>query len=291
MKSTGPRTPEGKRAVRWNALKHGLLAQEVVIRVGPGKECLADFQRLLAALRDDLQPSGALEEILVETVAVCYWRLRRVLQAENGEIRNDLEDVAQSVYLPLAMDAAMSRQKGLEQPSRLQSSSFGLEFLLELLQELATEVRAKKILSKPSLKKVAVYFGGQPDGLAARCASLLAPARQSDSSAEPVAQATCAESTDKIVQLLEAEMAKLNDSLDSVRQKELLRMKSTHDSRCLPDSADRILRYETAIERQLYRALRQLERLQRRRKWPSFPLPPASPGLPVKNDFCETNPT
>ena len=31
LQSTGPTTREGKRAVRHNALKHGLLAQEVVI--------------------------------------------------------------------------------------------------------------------------------------------------------------------------------------------------------------------------------------------------------------------
>jgi len=32
LKSTGPKTPEGKDAVRLNALKHGLLSQEVLSR-------------------------------------------------------------------------------------------------------------------------------------------------------------------------------------------------------------------------------------------------------------------
>ena len=31
LKSTGPKTPEGKANVRQNALKHGLLAQEVLL--------------------------------------------------------------------------------------------------------------------------------------------------------------------------------------------------------------------------------------------------------------------
>jgi hypothetical protein len=31
QKSTGPKTPEGKAAVRHNALKHGLLAERVLV--------------------------------------------------------------------------------------------------------------------------------------------------------------------------------------------------------------------------------------------------------------------
>ena len=34
-KSTGPKTPEGKAAVRLNALKHGLLANDVLL---PGED-------------------------------------------------------------------------------------------------------------------------------------------------------------------------------------------------------------------------------------------------------------
>jgi len=34
-KSTGPKTPEGKAAVRLNALKHGLLSREVLL---PGED-------------------------------------------------------------------------------------------------------------------------------------------------------------------------------------------------------------------------------------------------------------
>jgi hypothetical protein len=31
LKSTGPKTPEGKAAVSLNALKHGLLSQEILL--------------------------------------------------------------------------------------------------------------------------------------------------------------------------------------------------------------------------------------------------------------------
>ena len=35
LKSTGPKTPEGKTAVRLNALKHGLLSRETLL---PGED-------------------------------------------------------------------------------------------------------------------------------------------------------------------------------------------------------------------------------------------------------------
>ena len=46
-------------------------------------------------------------------------------------------------------------------------------------------------------------------------------------------------------------------------------------SLALPDEAatDKVLRYETHLDRQLYRAMDQLERLQRRRKGENVPPP------------------
>ncbi len=48
-----------------NAMKHGLLAEEIVVR----DEDPADFSRVLECLVDELQPQGSLEEQLVERVA------------------------------------------------------------------------------------------------------------------------------------------------------------------------------------------------------------------------------
>lgn len=90
LRSTGPRTEEGKNVVRWNALKHGLLAREIVLPTGSGHEDAGEFRFLLEQLRHDLRPAGALEEILVEKIAVCYWRLRRLLHSETGELRKGL---------------------------------------------------------------------------------------------------------------------------------------------------------------------------------------------------------
>jgi hypothetical protein len=62
QKSTGPITSEGKATVRHNALKHGLLAEDVFLRGEDKDELRALGERLIA----ELQPEGELEEMMVE---------------------------------------------------------------------------------------------------------------------------------------------------------------------------------------------------------------------------------
>ena len=86
LKSTGPKTPKGKRSSSRNALKHGILSRELVVADGEGKENPLEYEQLFAELTEDLQPQGRIELSLVETVAVCDWRFRRTLRAEAAEI-------------------------------------------------------------------------------------------------------------------------------------------------------------------------------------------------------------
>ena len=80
LKSTGPRTSEGKAAVRLNAMRHGLLSKEVLL---PGEDADA-LRELDERLRAELQPSGELENLLVDRVVAAYWRLRRLGRVEAG---------------------------------------------------------------------------------------------------------------------------------------------------------------------------------------------------------------
>ena len=91
-RSTGPRTPKGKARVKWNALKHGLLARSVVVPLKGGPENRGQFKALLERLHEELQPVGMLEEMLVEQIAVDYWRRRRALRAEASEITENVRD-------------------------------------------------------------------------------------------------------------------------------------------------------------------------------------------------------
>ena len=92
-KSTGPQSLRGKAVARTNALKHGVLAEQVVI---PGEDENAFFD-LRQRFRDDLQPSGILECELVDQVVATLWRLRRVRRVESEIFTRHLERPNQEV--------------------------------------------------------------------------------------------------------------------------------------------------------------------------------------------------
>ena len=80
LKSTGPKTPEGKDAVRLNANKHGLRSQEVLLP-GEDEEALKELDE---NLRAELQPVGEMENLLVDGIVAAHWRLRRLRRVEAG---------------------------------------------------------------------------------------------------------------------------------------------------------------------------------------------------------------
>ena len=72
----GPKTDEGKQVSRMNARRHGILSA-----------CLTDADRrhargLLAEFRDDLRPTGPVEDALVEKLVLTHLRLQRCARAE-----------------------------------------------------------------------------------------------------------------------------------------------------------------------------------------------------------------
>src|ERR1700724_365319 len=80
-KSHGPKTPEGRAAVRHNALKHGFTAAEIVL---PTVEEQLDFEQFRAAFEAEHQPVGPTEEVLVEDIVIARWRLNRIRKMEPG---------------------------------------------------------------------------------------------------------------------------------------------------------------------------------------------------------------
>src|SRR5689334_20140282 len=81
-KSRGPVTAEGKLRSSQNALKHGLLSNDVVLAT----ESRETFDRLLEALIARFQPADQAEMICVEHMAAAEWRIRRIWAAETADL-------------------------------------------------------------------------------------------------------------------------------------------------------------------------------------------------------------
>lgn len=90
LKSTGPKTARGKGIVRLNAMKHGFFAEEVDYLIAYLRDRPSEFKSLHNQLRETLQPLGKLEELLVEKIALCFWRSRRARRGEDVPPTPDL---------------------------------------------------------------------------------------------------------------------------------------------------------------------------------------------------------
>jgi dephospho-CoA kinase len=83
-KSTGPNDTS---LTRLNALKHGILSEEVLLK-GEKKK---DLEELGRKLRQELTPQGELEIILVDWIVSNIWRLKRALKVETALMSYEYE--------------------------------------------------------------------------------------------------------------------------------------------------------------------------------------------------------
>lgn len=80
-KSTGPKTAAGKAKSAQNATKHGILSDVVVA----GHEDADLFGSLKDGLMREYEPQSSVEYVLVERLALLFWRERRLAHAEAVE--------------------------------------------------------------------------------------------------------------------------------------------------------------------------------------------------------------
>jgi hypothetical protein len=276
-KGTGPRTKQGKERSKHNAVTHGIFSKVVVLK----GESQAEFDALLNRLRNDRQPVGTLEELLVEKLATLFWRNRRLLIAEGAEIRAGSEFVdwdgqerqrQEFAGLPPGLLFNNGLMLCIANPHAVQGC-------LSFLEELEGGIVARGFAPELDAVILTKLYGrdhqenGKPTlfGSYLRCAGL----------------ATCPEegrkekglpSNQRVKEIFLAELRKVVAWL-GCHEKELARnlaRKSELESlrQKVPDApqVDRLLRYETSLERSIERTLNQLERLQRMRL--GRPVPP-----------------
>ncbi len=133
LRSTGPRTDEGKRSSRANAYRHGLTAETVVHDV----ENADDYAAFEAAVIVDYDARTAVERELVLRLASLLWRLRRATAVETDLLSIQAENLAErhngcggmpqqrnpppraTVYLPTVRLAGQADEPDSDQGSSL----------------------------------------------------------------------------------------------------------------------------------------------------------------------------
>jgi len=80
-RQTGPKTHLGKERSKLNAVKTGIFAK-VVLAAKPFSESRNDFDQLLVGLQESIRARDHFEEVLVESLALQFFRLARVYQAD-----------------------------------------------------------------------------------------------------------------------------------------------------------------------------------------------------------------
>ena len=242
LKSTGPRSVEGKIEAKKNATRHGLLSTQLLL----DDECPDEFQRLQSELQSALGPVGHMELALVERIAITLWRQRRLITAETAAIGLS--------RLPRKVAAGVTSEMGLSYGSELGEDDLQPydSDRLAWCNAVIAEVQNLEQIDPESLPRLAptifeqllsdaqedgesieVYLSAHKDGITGFVAELIA---------------WCHE------QLKQAEKRPAVLSLaQQVRSRRLI----------LPNDAIEIFsRYQTTLDNQLYKALRALREAQ-----------------------------
>ena len=272
-RSTGPRSVAGKKKSRHNALKHGIFSKAALLK----NELRQEFESLWNGLRDDLQPEGMLEEILVDKLATLVWRYRRLISAEAAEIHTGTAF--------LEWDEEQRHQKEAQETIDSDVLSVGGEVVglmnrienphiltgcLNLLEELKNHIETSGLDSESDKEILTKLYGNWDHWTKTLFDTYQVWSDTADCSEKERKQhgyASIEQCRRTVLAELRREIGRLNQYKKARASIESERTRLESLRRNVPEcpQLDRLLRYEANLDRVFDRTLTQLERLQRMR--------------------------
>jgi hypothetical protein len=173
-------------------------------------------------------------------------------------------------------DATLQRAKWglLGDPIRsMKGSSLGTGLLEMWLEGVRTAVEKDGELTDAAISNVVQVFGGKPNSLTRELAAFHLKLQANPDGLDAVAFRK--EQKAQALSFLDQKLSALGRQRAECEEREESAEQARQAAALLPsaDVLERILRYETKLERQLYRAMTQLERLQRMRRGESVLAP------------------
>jgi hypothetical protein len=243
QKSTGPKSDAGKTVVSQNARTHGLLSRNLIIE-GESQE---EFSELLGLLVDEFQPVGLVEHALVERVGIALWRQRRLVRAESAEVSLNQQRFynPQEVEVYRVMNIRsidFNKIRALEdEPEKIDIALFKDE--RKLWQSLVD----KRIADRDD------PFSHLPEKLQRSLLEQFAvEAGQIDSVVK--------KRFNSWTIMFEKQVDHYESLIQQQRIREVIRL--VMQSQALPTKTDLLARYQTALDNDLYKALKALREAQ-----------------------------
>jgi hypothetical protein len=249
QKSTGPKTTRGKAVASQNAVQHGLLSRSLVLP----SEDPQEFTALLQQLQSELAPAGTLEQTMVERIAIALWRQRRLVAAESGQLilRQSLMKISErhqvrsmaglkaqdDDWIDLIAKDPPSRPELLAELDALDQAVISGSNAADQLQSLEQQCP----MSWTSLCDEAEALGDLT--AAQRLIQLITHLRDTETTVQGWLDSQIYE---------QRKMLRLLDALATVRQ-----------AAGLPENADVLARYQSALDNDVYKATRALREQQR----------------------------
>jgi len=271
-KSTGPKTPAGRAIVRNNALKHSLRSRDVLVQGFSLYENKKEFANFRQRFHEELDPIGPLEDMLVDSIVATQWRLYRVLKAESGEIALNVDAGSQfRVKEDNYVTDFLLWNQVPDPVETMKKSVRGLFVLKAYLWGARNAFECERKLSKKIID--GVIIGGKPNTYSKRLEKFRAQSGKNPGNLEP--GALLEDYENRVMDYLDDEIDLLEKKYEAALKQEKIGEDSHRAAETLPsmEVLEKIMRYETRLERQLYRAMNQLERLQRMRKGEAVPPP------------------
>ncbi len=264
-KSTGPKTAEGKAKSCMNALKHGLLAKQIVVKGQKVHESPGEFQGLCGEFYAALEPAGPLEALLVDQIVQAAWRMRRARVAESGEIAMSVDDGCWEreksdplLSLLLTSGTVFARSFTLQ----LMQTVAGCHYLINCLKKVREGVERDGELTDGVLNDFRSNMRGGKDLLVQKLEGFRAWLTGNPENLEP--ETLRARHKEEVLMFVGRKMRMAQMKLEECEKRETAHERAQQTASLLPKAPvlERILRYETALERQMFRAMTHLERLQ-----------------------------
>ena len=150
--SSGPKTINGKKRSSRNSTTHGILSSQVLVPAGLGEENVPAFAQLVEGLTQHWKPIGLMEDLLVQEIAVGYWRLSRLLRCESGEI-------GKSAYAAL-VDVSASRDAAMNDndPANMMNTSVGLAKISTMVTSAIQELESSGKLDHTTIERLRPYL-------------------------------------------------------------------------------------------------------------------------------------